>query len=136
MVHGLATTRNRTADRILPGSGDAPAFDAVEFHGLSEMIGEDGVVEMVEIFEVETRQRLRRLVAGNQTISTQLREMHTLKGAAGTVAAPRLTALGGALEQAARGGVAPGAHDIQTIEAALEAYLREVRVWIAGRPAA
>ena len=49
----------------------------------SEMIGEDGVMEMVEIFETETRQRLRRLAAGNQSIATLVREMHTLKGAAG-----------------------------------------------------
>jgi HPt (histidine-containing phosphotransfer) domain-containing protein len=133
MVHGLAMTRDATTECVLECAEDAPAFNAVEFLGLSDMIGEDGVVEMVEIFEVETRHRLRRLAAGDQTIAAQLREMHTLKGAAGTVGAPRLTALGRTLEQAAGGGVPPVANDFKTIEAALDAYLREARAWIADR---
>jgi HPt (histidine-containing phosphotransfer) domain-containing protein len=99
------------------------------------MIGEDGVLEMIDIFAHETRQRLRRL-AGDQTLATQLREMHTLKGAASTVAAPRLAALGRALEQAARDGVAPVADDLGAIEAALDAWLKAVRVWSVSRAAA
>jgi len=91
----------------MPRVPDAPAFDAVEFAALNEMIGEDGVREMVEIFETETRQRLRRLAAGDQNAATLVREMHTLKGAAGTVSAPRLAALGRTFEQAAERGIVP-----------------------------
>jgi HPt (histidine-containing phosphotransfer) domain-containing protein len=137
MAYGSAATRDATAERgpscsgSAPSgnapSGDAPAFNAAEFDDLSDMIGEDGVKEMVEIFEAETRQRLRRLAAGDQDIATQLREMHTLKGAAGTVAAPRLTALGRTFELAARGGIGPAPNDIRTIELALEDYLTAIR---------
>ncbi len=134
MAYGPATTRDAMTERILSCSGEAPAFDAVEFDELSETIGEDGVMEMVEIFEAETRLRLRRLALGDQTITTQVREMHTLKGAAGTVAAPHLTALGRAFEQAARKGIPPVAKDFQAIEAALEAYLVAVRARAADRP--
>jgi HPt (histidine-containing phosphotransfer) domain-containing protein len=108
---------------------NAPAFNAIEFSALSEMIGEDGVMEMVDIFEAETGHRLRRLAAGGLSTATLVREMHTLKGAAGTVASPRLTALGWMFEQAAREAISPTAEDLAVIAAALAAYLAEVRVW-------
>jgi HPt (histidine-containing phosphotransfer) domain-containing protein len=108
---------------------DAAAFDAVEFGALSEMIGEDGVREMVEIFATETRQRLRRLTAGGQNCATLVREMHTLKGAAGTVAAPRLALLGRAFEQAAQRGIGPTSDDLKAIDTALEAFLTAVQTW-------
>jgi HPt (histidine-containing phosphotransfer) domain-containing protein len=110
-------------------AGTVAAFDAAEFRALSEMIGEDGVREMVEIFAAETRQRLRRLSAGDQTCATLVREMHTLKGAAGTVASPRLASLGRAFEQAAQRGIAPTSADLTAIETALEAFLAAVRTW-------
>jgi HPt (histidine-containing phosphotransfer) domain-containing protein len=114
---------------------DTPAFDALEFETLSEMIGEEGVSEMVEIFENETRQRLRRLASGGQDIGTQLREMHTLQGAAGTVAAPRLAALGRVFELAAQEGVGPVGSDLEEIENALEAFLSAIRERIEDRAA-
>jgi HPt (histidine-containing phosphotransfer) domain-containing protein len=108
---------------------DAAAFDAVEFGALSEMIGEDGVREMIEIFASETRRRLQRLEAGGQTCAALMREMHTLKGAAGTVAAPRLALLGRAFEHAAQRGVAPTPNDLKAIDTALEAFLDAARIW-------
>ena len=127
MAYGPATTQAAATERGPSCCDDAPAFNAAEFDELSEMIGEDGVAEMVEIFAHETRQRLLRLTAGGQDITTQLREMHTLKGAAGTVAAPHLTALGRTFEQAARAGIAPGPADFKAIEVALGEYLAAVR---------
>lgn len=128
----LATTRDVVVRCVRAGTMPCPprppAFDAAEFDELREMIGQDGVREMVEIFETETRQRLRRLTAGNQTTATLVREMHTLKGAAGTVAAPRLAVLGRTLEQAARDGIAPTLAQLKAIEAALEAFLAAVGV--------
>ena len=107
----------------------APAFDAREFDELCEMIGLDGVLEMATIFETETRQRLRRLNEGNQTFTTLVREMHTLKGAAGTVGAPRLNALGAMFERAAQENIAPPREALDAIADALEAWLEEVRLW-------
>jgi HPt (histidine-containing phosphotransfer) domain-containing protein len=105
------------------------AFDAAGFDELSEAIGADGALEMVEIFETETRKRLRRLAAGDQDIATQLREIHTLKGAAGIVAAPRLAALGQMCEHAADRGIGPAPDEIDPLDAALEACLKEMRAW-------
>jgi HPt (histidine-containing phosphotransfer) domain-containing protein len=109
--------------------GDAPAFDEVGFDELAEAIGDDGVMEMAAIFSRETRKRLQRLRAGNQSNATLLREMHTLKGAAGSVAAPRLTDLGNRLEQVAHLGEAPTPHDLDAVAAGLEAWLAAVRAW-------
>lgn len=111
------------------GAADTAVFDAVEFGELSGMIGEDGVREMIEIFAAETRQRLQRLTAGGQTSATLVREMHTLKGAAGTVAAPRLAELGRVFEQSAQRGIAPTSDDLTAIGTALEGFLAEVRSW-------
>jgi HPt (histidine-containing phosphotransfer) domain-containing protein len=107
-------------------SPEVRAFDAAEFGELIETIGEDGVAEMLEIFESEMRRRLIRLAAGNQDGATLVREMHTLKGAAGTVAAPRLASLGRTLEQRAQRGIGPVATDLAAIASALEAFLTEV----------
>lgn len=133
MAYGPAMTQGAVAERTLPCPRDAPAFDAAEFDELLEMIGADGVMEMVGIFEAETRSRLRRLKAGDQDLPTQLREMHTLKGAAGTVAAPRLTSLGESFEHAARAGVMPTRDDIAMIATALEAYLSAMHAWTRHR---
>ena len=105
---------------------DPPALDLAAFDELFDMIGEDGVVEMVGIFETETRRRLSRLAAGDQDATTMSREMHTLKGAAGTVAAPYLAALGRTLEHALAGGIAPSETDLRAIEAGLNAFLAAV----------
>jgi HPt (histidine-containing phosphotransfer) domain-containing protein len=102
--------------------------DAAEFTALSEMIGEGGVREMIEIFASETRQRVGRLTAGGQTCATLVREMHTLKGAASTVAAPRLAAMGHAFERAAQQGVGPTPDELVALDTALEAYLAAVRI--------
>jgi len=129
MAYGPATTQDATTERDLSCSEHTPAFDAAEFNELNEMIGEDGVLEMVEIFETETRLRLARLRAQDQDLPTQVREMHTLKGAAATVAAPRLAALGRTFEHAASVGTAYTPDDVRTIADALEDYLTEVRAW-------
>jgi HPt (histidine-containing phosphotransfer) domain-containing protein len=131
MVDRPATIRDAAARSANGGptsrAPPTPAFDAAEFDALREMIGLDGVMEMVEIFETETRQRLRRLAAGGLDTPTLVREMHTLKGAAGTVASPRLAALGRTFEQAAHRGTVPTPDDLKAIEDGLEAFLIEAR---------
>jgi HPt (histidine-containing phosphotransfer) domain-containing protein len=128
MSSAAAAILDRVEDSGTAFFPDAPAYDAVEFAALSEMIGEDGVLEMVDIFESETRQRLRRLAAGGQDVGTQRREMHTLRGAASTVAAPRLTALARRFECATGRGVPTTANDIEALAWALEAYLTMVQM--------
>jgi CheY-like chemotaxis protein/anti-sigma regulatory factor (Ser/Thr protein kinase) len=108
------------------GPPEQPALDDYEFSGLIDTIGEAGVAEMVDIFETETRLRLRRLTAGDHDDDALVHEMHTLKGAADTVAAPRLAALGRALEQAAIKGIHPLPADIMEIADALDAWLEAV----------
>jgi HPt (histidine-containing phosphotransfer) domain-containing protein len=131
--HSMTTDAPALADEAAAGNAhksggaDAAAFDAVEFGALSDMIGENGVQEMVEIFAADTRQRLQRLTAGGQNGATLVREMHTLKGAAGTVAAPRLALLGRAFERAAQRGIEPTSDDLKAIDMALEAFLAAVR---------
>jgi HPt (histidine-containing phosphotransfer) domain-containing protein len=123
-----AAARN-PPENPLSCSQDTPAFDAAEFHELAEMIGDDGAAEMVMIFEAETRDRLRRLEAGDQDLATQQREMHTLKGAAGSVAAPWLATLGWTFEQAACQGIAPTRADVDRVAKALEEWLLAVQSW-------
>ena len=118
---GLAAAAGNAQEK-----GAAVVFDVAEFNALSEMIGEDGVREMVEIFATETRQRLQRLTAGGQSCATLVREMHTLKGAACTVGAPRLAAMGRAFERAAQDGIEPTSEELAAIRTALEAFLAAV----------
>jgi HPt (histidine-containing phosphotransfer) domain-containing protein len=129
MARGLALQAEMSAarERLSPSGTSTPAFDAEDFDSLSEMIGEDGVREMVEIFENETRQRLRRLTVGASNPAGLVREMHTLKGAAGTVASPRLAEIGRALETAAKQGIAPTVDQLKTIEETLEVFLIQAR---------
>ena len=116
------------------GRAEALAFDPVEFAILADALGDDGVREIVWIFETETRDRLRRLCEGGQDRPTIMRELHTLKGAASTVAAPRLTLLGRSLEHLVRQGGAPTPHDILAMEAALNAYLADISSLALGGP--
>jgi HPt (histidine-containing phosphotransfer) domain-containing protein len=138
MTRMTMTARKATSDDVLYNvmSDDVlnyvrprviPAFDARSFDTLREMIGEDGAREMVEIFETETRRRLQRLVAGGHNTAALVREMHTLKGAAGTVASPRLAELGRTLERFAERGITPTPDHLNEIESALEAFLTAAR---------
>jgi signal transduction histidine kinase/CheY-like chemotaxis protein/HPt (histidine-containing phosphotransfer) domain-containing protein len=108
------------------GPPEQPGFDNHEFSELIDAIGEEGVAKMVEIFEAETRLQLRRLTVGDQDDDALVLEMHTLKGAADTVAAPRLAALGRTLEQDAIKGIHPLPADIKAIADALDAWLEAV----------
>lgn len=119
----LTWTGDMTAADVLA----VPAFAAAEFAMMAEMIGRDGVMQMVSIFEAETRQRVLRLAAGEQSRTTVVREMHTLRGAARTVGSPRLAVLGGTFEADARHGRVPTMDQLKMIEDALDAFLSAVR---------
>ncbi len=83
---------------------DGPALDADVLAEMEEAIGQDGLVEMVRLFLSETVARLDRLGNADREASIDLREVHTLKGAAATVGAPALTAFALETEERLRDG--------------------------------
>jgi HPt (histidine-containing phosphotransfer) domain-containing protein len=133
MAHGPMPIQISPASDAVRVCRDILVFDATVFAELEEAIGDDGVIEMIEIFETETRERMRRLGSGHQDVATQLRELHTLKGAAGSVSAPHLADLSRIFESAARGGIAPAPDQLEALNVALEAYLTAVRDWLGRR---
>jgi CheY-like chemotaxis protein len=115
------------------GSGPAPGADSLDAacneHALSvlaEDLGTEGVTEVVNLFIVETRSRLHRMGSPNIDPGRLVREVHTLKGAAGTVCAPRLAGLAAALETRLRAGGSMGHTEVDGLAAAFDAYTTEV----------
>jgi signal transduction histidine kinase/DNA-binding response OmpR family regulator len=98
------------------------AFDAIALRTLEEDIGRDGVAEMVDVFQEETRARLQRMATPGIPSATLMREAHTLKGAAGTVCAPLLRRRAGAIEARLRAGGLIEAGDLAGLSGALQAF--------------
>jgi CheY-like chemotaxis protein len=115
------------------GSGRAPgagtrdaACDENALNTLAEDLGHEGVTEVVNLFIVETRSRLHRMASANFEPGRLIREAHSLKGAAGTVCAPRLAGLAAALEARLRAGGSMGLGEVEGLAAAFDAYMTEV----------
>ena len=104
-----------------------PEASEAVFDALLDMLGADGVAELIEIFEVETRRRLVRLAARDQPGAVTRRELHTLKGAAGTVGAPGIVRLATLLEHTVTREIPLTAADLAAMEASLEAFLAAFR---------
>ncbi len=104
--------------------------EALDLDGLREMgeaIGDDGLAQVVAIFQRETLDRLERLRSGNVDPSFVEREVHTLKGAAGTLSALRLEAVAQAVELRLRQGGTMTDADIANMTSAFEAWGMAVR---------
>jgi signal transduction histidine kinase/DNA-binding NarL/FixJ family response regulator len=101
---------------------DGPALDAAVLAEMEEAIGEDGLVEMIRLFLSETHSRLDRLGNGERDASIDLREVHTLKGAAATVGAPTLTAFALETEERLREGGSLSAADVDRLRRHFEAW--------------
>jgi signal transduction histidine kinase/DNA-binding response OmpR family regulator len=99
-----------------------PAFDGAALHALGEDIGHDSVAEMLEVFQQETRTRLQRIAAPAIPSATLMREVHTLKGAAGTVCAPLLRWRAEAIEARLRAGAPLQAGDLTGLATAFQAF--------------
>ena len=84
------------------------------------------MAEVVNLFIVETRSRLHRMASPDIDPGRLTREAHTLKGAAGTVCAPRLAGLAAALEARLRAGGSMGPTEVDGLAAAFDAYVTEV----------
>jgi signal transduction histidine kinase/DNA-binding response OmpR family regulator len=84
-------------------ASDQPVFDRAILQDLREAIGEDGVIETVEIFLDDNRSRIARLQ--NFSVDTDRNmieiESHSLKGAARAVGFLQLAGLGALMEQKA-----------------------------------
>lgn len=113
-----------THDTPLPApQQDEAICDLAALEALMADLGVTTVIELVSLFVAETRARLHRIADCTDTGAQLLREVHTLKGGAGTVAATRLRALAGALELRLRAGGTANPTDIAELQAALEAYI-------------
>ena len=102
------------------------ALDRQSFAGLKEDLGEDVVAELVVLFEAETHARLIRIADGRLDHETLTREVHSLKGAAGTACAVALAGHAAALEMRLKRGRSVGEADLPVLTAAFEAWRGEV----------
>lgn len=122
-IHGLVAR-----DPMAPQErGEAADFDPTLLETLRATFGADGLLELIAIFEIDTRNRLRRLAGTEQDIFTHMRDLHTLKGAAATVGCAVIADLALGHEQAARKGKRVESRDLRAIEAALDQYLAAIR---------
>jgi signal transduction histidine kinase/CheY-like chemotaxis protein/HPt (histidine-containing phosphotransfer) domain-containing protein len=104
------------------------ALDRPGFACLKEDIGEDGVAELVATFEAETRARFILIADRRLDRETLTREVHSLKGAAGTACAMRLTGLAEALETRLKRGEGVEEADVPALIQAFEAWRDAVHV--------
>jgi len=111
-----------------------PPFDAAALRALAADIGEDGVGEMLEVFQRETRLRLQRMAAPGIPPVALMREAHTVKGAAGAVCAPLLRRRAEAIETALRNGGSMPSDALAGLEDAFAAFTAEVEASGIGRP--
>jgi signal transduction histidine kinase/HPt (histidine-containing phosphotransfer) domain-containing protein/ActR/RegA family two-component response regulator len=108
-----------------PDAGRAeapPPFDAAALRALGEEIGHDGVAEMLDVFQQETRARLQHMATPGIPSDVLMREAHTLKGAAGTVCAPLLRQRAEVIEARLRSGATREPGDLAGLTAALQAF--------------
>jgi signal transduction histidine kinase/DNA-binding response OmpR family regulator len=102
------------------------ALDQVALDAMVEAIGEDGVAEMVAMFERETRERMARLAQPAASKADLVREVHTLKGAARTVCAQSLGEAAATAEQRAKDTGELDPADFSTLNLAFEAWLSAI----------
>lgn len=123
------SAQSKTAGPILPG-GEAPAaaqvLDTHTLGMLSDALGPEVVIRMVEIFQAETEARLARF-AGDTLDEARLRdEVHALKGTAGTVGAQHLSRLAAAAEARLKQANAKDLPELPALSAAFDAYMNAV----------
>jgi len=119
------TTPDGDADH---GPVDGDPVDHVALVEMEDAIGADGVVEMITLFARETEARLDRLTVGPRDPAVDLREVHTLKGAASTVGAPVLTTLSARLEASMRAGGLLTEGDVTGLRAAFDIWHAAIKV--------
>ncbi len=128
---GAATSPADTVPIVPPAESHLAALDTDGLRVMGEAIGEDGIVEVVAIFQRETQDRLVRLRSGTVDPALVEREVHTLKGAAGTVSALRLEAVARGVELRLRQGGSMVDADVANMTSAFEAWELAVREVVA-----
>lgn len=97
---------------------------------MEDAIGQDGIIEMVQLFQSETAARLARLMQPTRDLSIDLREVHTLKGAAATVGAPVLTELAVRIEESLREGGMLTQDDVVRLQARFDLWCAAINARI------
>ena len=128
LVAAILRAIGTVAEAVTCAGGDVHdiACDQAALAALIEDLGLDGVSELVNLFIAETTSRLRCMASLDGHTGRLTHEAHTLKGAAGTVCAPRLAGLAAALEARLRNGGSIGATEVDGLAAAFAAYVAEV----------
>ena len=87
---------------------------------------------MTTLFRTETADRLARLSDPDREAGADLREVHSLKGAAATVGAERVAALAQAMETRLRGGGSLASGDVLALAVAFAAWQVAIDGWTAS----
>ena len=121
-----AVPAGEMAAPALDRAGVEGAFDRVGFARLALEIGEEGVAELVTLFETETRARLALMGGGTLSQTMLMREIHSLKGTAGAACAELLFARSADLELRLTRGGSLDAPELAALTEAFEAWRDEV----------
>ena len=97
--------------------------DPETFAELLEALGEDGMGEMLAVFVAEMERRLAFLAAGTDDRDLLTREIHSTKGAAGTIGAASLCELAASIEIRLKAGDAWRPDDRNALADAFHAYI-------------
>ena len=108
-------------------AGAENGLDKQGFDRLTREIGEDGIAELVTMFETETHARLLRIAETTPDRAALTREIHSLKGAAGAACAELLYTRAADLELRLVRGNGLDATDLPRLSEAFEAWRGEVR---------
>jgi len=100
------------------------AVDADVLQVLTDALGRDVVLRMVEIFCVETKARLARFASGALGTADLHEEMHALKGSAATVGAKHLSVLAAAEEARLKHGIDSEMAEPPDLSAAFDGYAK------------
>ena len=119
---GVSVTRG--AEAPAPARDDAapPALDGAALDVLTDALGRETVLRMVEIFRDETQARLARFGSGSLDAGDLREELHALKGTAATVGAMRLSRLAADAETQLERGLGKDVADLKLLTAAFDAY--------------
>jgi signal transduction histidine kinase/DNA-binding response OmpR family regulator len=99
-----------------------PMIDPDALRVLTDALGRETVLRMVEIFSAETTSRLARFATGDLDAGDLREEMHALKGTAGTVGALRLSWLAAQAETQLERGLGKDLAELAELSAAFEGY--------------
>jgi signal transduction histidine kinase/CheY-like chemotaxis protein/HPt (histidine-containing phosphotransfer) domain-containing protein len=128
LLTALDTATPRAAEVVPTAPPDQPAaLDGAAFKHLAEEIGDDGMAELVTVFENETLTRLALISGAGLDHATLIREIHSLKGAAASVCAHLLSGQAAAIEVRLLHGDALDDADVARLTAAFEAWRGMVR---------